>query len=68
MAKKEIVTNIPKEKLQYALSEALKKIDKNLDVFTTVFPSHASKNNVYIPEENIDGWQEGFWSGILWIA
>ena len=68
MAKKEIVTSIPKEKLEYALSEALKKIDKNLDVFTTVFPSHASKNNVYIPEENIDGWQEGFWSGILWIA
>ena len=46
MAKKEIVTSISKEKLQYALSEALKKIDKNLDVFTTVFPSHASVNNV----------------------
>ena len=68
MAKKEIVTSISKEKLQYALNEALKKIDRNLDVFTTVFPSHASVNNVYIPEENVDGWQEGFWSGILWIA
>jgi len=66
--KKNIVTSIPEEKLQYALGEALKKIDKNLDVFTTVFPSHASVNNVYTIDENIDGWQEGFWSGILWIA
>ena len=56
------------EKIAYALSEALKKIDANLDVFDTVFPSHASVNNVYTKDENVDGWNEGFWTGILWLA
>ena len=26
--------DLPREKLEYALAEALKKIDRNLDVFT----------------------------------
>ena len=56
------------EKIAYALSEALKKIDANLDVFDTVFPSHASVNNVYTKDENVNGWNEGFWTGILWLA
>lgn len=56
------------EKIAYALSEALKKIDANLDVFDTVFPSHASVNNVYTKDENVNGWNEGFWTGMLWLA
>lgn len=59
---------ISDDKLNYALNEALKKIDGNLEAFRTVFPSHASENNVYFPMENNDGWNEGFWSGILWLA
>lgn len=59
---------VSKDKLNYALNEALKKIDGNLKTFRTMFPSHASENNVYFPMENNDGWNEGFWSGILWLA
>jgi unsaturated chondroitin disaccharide hydrolase len=55
-------------KLREALAEALKKIDANLDVFYDKFPSHASKNNVYEAVENVGGWNQGFWSGILWLA
>ena len=56
------------EKLQYALEKALEKIERNLEEFVTVFPSHASVNNVYAKVENIGGWNQGFWTGILWIA
>lgn len=60
--------SISNEKLQAALNEALKKIDGNLSTFRTQFPSHAGEHNVYFPMENNDGWNEGFWSGILWLA
>ena len=56
------------DKLNSALSEALKKIDANLESFKTSFPSHASVNNVYEHDDNSDGWNQGFWTGILWIA
>ena len=59
---------LPREKLEYALSEALKKIDFALPVFTDKFPSHASTNNVYQAVENTSGWNTGFWTGILWHA
>lgn len=60
---------LSKEKLEYALNEALKKIDFALPTFTDMFPSHASVNNVYIPEDNFrGGWNTGFWTGILWHA
>ncbi len=59
---------VSKEKLQGALKEALKKIDGNLETFRTTFPSHNSENNVYFQLQNDDGWCQGFWSGILWLA
>ncbi len=59
---------LPKEKLEYALAEAVKKIDFAIPAFTDKFPSHASKNNVYTAEENNTGWNTGFWTGILWHA
>ena len=39
--------DLPREKLEYALAEALKKIDFAIPTFTDKFPSHASTNNVY---------------------
>ena len=60
--------DLPREKLEYALSEALKKIDFALPTFTDKFPSHGSKNNVYEAVENDSGWNTGFWTGILWHA
>ncbi len=59
---------LPKEKLEYALAEAIKKIDFALPTFTELFPEHASVNNVYPATTNTHGWNNGFWSGILWHA
>lgn len=59
---------LKREKLEYALREALKKIDKFLPEFTDNFPEHASVNNVYPLSKNNYGWHCGFWTGILWHA
>ena len=58
-----------REKLEYALSEALKKIDYAMPQFTNgKFPSNNSTGNVYEAVSNTSGWTTGFWSGILWHA
>ena len=59
---------LPKEKLEYALAEALKKIDFAIPSFTDKFPEHSSVNNVYAQVDNNRGWNTGFWTGILWHA
>lgn len=59
---------LTKEKLDYAVAEICKVLDKNLDVFRTKFPAESSENNIYPAVENDDGWGQGFWTGILWIA
>jgi len=67
---KEESMKVDSDKLQYALSEALKKIDFAIPQFTELFPSEASVNNVYKPLDNLKNgsWVTGFWSGILWHA
>lgn len=60
--------DLPKEKLEYALAEAIKKIDFALPTFTLNFPEHSSVNNVYAAVKNDGGWNTGFWTGILWHA
>lgn len=59
---------LPKEKLEGALAEAIKKIDYALPTFTRDFPSHNSTGNVYEAVDNTSGWNQGFWTGILWHA
>ena len=62
---------IPREKLEYALTEALDKIDYSLTTLGYLFPDECSKNNVYAAKDNNDGrstWTTGFWTGILWHA
>ena len=59
---------LSREKLNYALEEALKKIDYALPTFTNKFPAHSSVGNVYAAENNVAGWNTGFWTGILWHA
>ena len=71
LAEKYTDFEIPREKLEYALAEALKKIDYALPAFTDKFPNECSKNNVYPAIDNNDGrstWTTGFWTGILWHA
>ena len=60
--------DLPKEKLEYALKEALKKIDYAIPQFTELFPEHSSVNNVYAAVPNDRGWNTGFWTGMLWHA
>ena len=64
---------IPREKLEGALAEALKKIDYAMPTFSgNNFPSHNSVDNVYSVDSNLQGgsggWNTGFWTGILWHA
>ena len=59
---------LSREKLEYALAEAIKKIDYALPTFTDKFPEHSSVNNVYAAVDNDRGWNTGFWTGILWHA
>ncbi|MBR2929929.1 MAG: glycoside hydrolase family 88 protein [Clostridia bacterium] len=61
-------SELTREKLEYALGEAIKKIDYALPTFTDKYPSHSSTNNVYSPVSNTGGWNTGFWTGILWHA
>ena len=55
--------------LDGAIAAALKKVDVMIETLGDKFPSHASTNNVYTGVGNDDGgWNQGFWSGILWIS
>ena len=60
--------DLPREKLEYALAEAVKKIDLGIENHGIEFPKEASENNVYATTPNVSGWGNGFWTGILWHA
>ena len=60
--------DLPRAKVEAALNEAYKKIDKLIEQVGYKFPNEYSKNNVYETVENTFGWGNGFWSGILWHA
>ena len=60
--------DLPREKLEYALAEALKKLDYGLECFGDKFPREYSVNNVYGVMDNVGGWGTGFWTGMLWHA
>ena len=59
---------ISREKLEHALEVCLKQIDKGINDFSPIFPMEFSKGNVYGTMENVAGWGNGFWTGILWHA
>lgn len=59
---------LDKSKLKEAEKIALKKIDMGKEIFKMTFPDHASINNIYAETKNTGGWNQGFWTGILWIA
>lgn len=59
---------LPREKILDALNEAYKKIDALIEQVGYKFPNEYSVNNVYKTVENVSGWGNGFWSGILWHA
>lgn len=59
---------LSEEDIKKSVKNSLEKIDFAKKTFIDTFPSHASVNNVYTEDENIGGWNEGFWTGMLWIA
>jgi len=60
--------DLPRAKVEGALNEAYKKIDKLIEQVGYRFPREYSTNNVYKTVDNVAGWGNGFWSGILWHA
>ena len=61
-------TTFKEKKLDNAIEEALKKVDYAMETLGDKFASHNSENNVYLPVENTGGWNQGFWTGILWLS
>ena len=59
---------ITREILESAIQVALKKIDKLMEDMEDDFPSSHSENNVYPAMKNVDGWHQGFYCGMLWLA
>ena len=54
--------------LDLAIKEALRKVDYACETLGDRFASHCSVNNVYQPDDNLKGWNQGFWTGILWLS
>lgn len=58
---------LSEEKLEDALAEALMKINRMMLTFDEdSFPAHNSTDNVYPAVANNSGWNQGFWTGMLW--
>lgn len=57
-----------REILECAVKDALIKIDKLMEDMGDDFPSTHSESNVYPAMKNEAGWQQGFYSGMLWLA
>lgn len=58
---------ITEEKLNKAIQDCLRKVDKNIAKLGELFPTPATFNNAYQPMKNTE-WTNGFWTGILWLC
>lgn len=58
---------LTEEKLNLAIKNCLRKVDKNIAKLGELFPTPATFNNSYNPIQNIE-WTNGFWTGILWLC
>lgn len=59
---------LTRSKLELALGDALAKIKKTIPDFSDCFPTSSSVDGVYEKDENMVGWTQSFWTGILWLA
>jgi unsaturated chondroitin disaccharide hydrolase len=50
------------------LSDAVDRIDDNIDQFYDRFRGPSSEGLVYQPTDNADGWTASFWTGQCWLA
>ncbi len=58
---------LQQNEVKTALDYAVKQIATCLPEFTNKFQCDNSKNNFYIPSDNIS-WTTGFWTGEIWLA
>ncbi|HFD3575868.1 glycoside hydrolase family 88 protein [Enterococcus faecium] len=58
---------LSEKEIDQAIKIALKKIDHNISKLGELFPTPATKGNVYEPMQNVE-WTNGFWTGILWLS
>lgn len=58
---------ISEEKINDAIKNCLRKVDKNIAKLGELFPTPATFNNAYKPMPNTE-WTNGFWTGILWLC
>ena len=66
---KEATITFGKEEALDALKRALYKIDRNMEEFSDQFPNSASVNYKYETDDMYHGgWNQGFWTGMLWHA
>jgi len=65
----ENIAALSREKLESAMSDALKKIDKMMEKHSDgSFPGASSVDGVYAKIENKGGWTQCFYTGMLWLA
>lgn len=50
-----------------ALEYSIKIVDEGLKTLSHAYPDAASVDNIYPATPN-DGWTNGFWTGMLWLA
>ena len=56
------------DKLLGAKQFVVEKLSVSRESFKSSFPASASVGNVYPSVKNEEGWTQGFWTGILWLA
>ena len=56
------------EKLDTAIEKVLERVDYMMMTLNGAFPPIGSTNLVYPFDGNNFGWNQGFWTGILWLA
>lgn len=58
---------VTKDELKNASEKAITQVEEAIKTLDGKFKSCVSKNNFYIPTENLD-WTEGFYTGEIWLS
>lgn len=58
---------LPEGWLDFAIQEAVDRVDRLLPRFADTFPAASTTGGTYKPVEKVD-WTEGFWTGLLWLS
>ncbi|WP_330633092.1 glycoside hydrolase family 88 protein [Halocatena halophila] len=59
---------VDRRRLEEARSTAVETIDSNLEGYCDRFPTPSSTEYRYGTVPNTNGWTQGFWTGLCWLA